>query len=139
MASFVEEKKLLERHVEREVRIFSKHGSGGRKYGRTHFAPYEPEKYQEWAESLGMSVFLGNREDPTISSFTTASGLRVFPSAFWLEPAWRDTGRFPIEWLINAASENDIVVLLHPENVLADPVLTGDLVRLVRAVETRVL
>ena len=136
---FVQEKGLLEQHVGREVRIVSKHGSGGRKYGRTHFAPYEPEKYIEWAQALGMSAFLGNLEDPTISAFATASGLRVFPSAFWLEPSWRDTVRFSIEWLISAASKDDIVVLLHPENVLADPVLSSDLVRLVRAVETRVL
>src|SRR5262249_61689917 len=38
---------------------------------------------------------LGNLEDPSIRPSENETGLRVFPSAFWLEPAWRDTRGLP--------------------------------------------
>ena len=53
-------------HIGRPVRAVSKHGSGGAKYGLHHHAPYEPDKYVEWARRDGMKVFLGNLEDPSI-------------------------------------------------------------------------
>src|SRR5262249_3508301 len=47
--TFLEEKQLVEHHIGQRVASFSKHGSGGGKYGLHHYAPYEPEKYVDWA------------------------------------------------------------------------------------------
>jgi len=137
--SFLHEKALLERFVGRPVVSVSKHGSGKHKYGFHHYAPYEPDNYIAWARQSGMKVFLGNLEDPTLPPFAKKGDLEVFPSAFWLEPSWRDTKRFPVEWLLANARDRDIVLLMHPDNVLAEPSLTRDLETLIRSLETRLL
>jgi hypothetical protein len=61
----------------------------------------------------------------------------IFPSAFWLEPYWRDTTRFTVDWLLDRARHQDIVLLVHPENVLADPGLVADFKKVIGASETR--
>jgi len=137
--SFINEKSILERYVGRTVLALTKHGSGGERYGRHHYAPYEPDNYMLWARQSGMSLFLGNLEDPSIAPLEEAAAFRAFPSAFWLEPAWRDTRRFTIDWLLTQASVLDTVLLLHPENVLADPALLADFERLLSSVNTRIL
>jgi hypothetical protein len=63
---------------------------------------------------------LGNLEDPQLRP-SNDDGLLVFPSAFWLESHWRNTQRFPIEWLLDEAQKRDIVMLLHPDNVTSSP------------------
>ena len=113
--SFRGELSLLEGHLMTRVETFSKHGSGRYRYGWNHYAPYEPEKYLAWAKKAGMKVFFGNLDDPAIEPIQDGP-LLYFPSAFWLEPYWRDTKRFPIEWLLSEARKRDVVMLLHPEN-----------------------
>lgn len=135
--TFLAEKTLLERHLGQSVWAFSKHGSGGHKYGWHHQASYEPESYIEWAREAGLRVFLGNLQDPTLPRVQCAD-LIVFPSAFWLEPDWRDTTTFPVEWLLAEARTRDIVLLVHPENTLASPTLMNDLDGLLRALDTKV-
>jgi hypothetical protein len=137
--TFMAEWRMLERHVGKVVYAFSKHGSGGSKYGLRHYAPYEPEKYVEWAKRSGMRLFLGNGEDPSIASSVDASGFCVFPSAFWLEPAWRDIKVYTIEWLLRNAKREDVVLLIHPENVLSAPSLLNDFKSLLRSLDTKVL
>ena len=88
---FANEKSMLERHIGKSVVALSKHGSGEAKYGLHHYAPYEPDNYIPWARRSGMKLFLGNLEDPSIRPSEDATGFRAYPSAFWLEPAWRDT------------------------------------------------
>jgi hypothetical protein len=129
--TFHEEKKLLEAAASAAVHAVSKHGSGAEKYGRTHYAPYEPLKYEGWCAAASIPLFLGNLEDPTMPP-TASSGIKVFPSAFWLEPAWRDCARFSIAWLIEHAQDHDVVVLIHPENTLGSDVLRRDLEKLLR-------
>jgi hypothetical protein len=138
-ATFLNEKQTVERHVGRKVMAVSKHGSGGAKYGFHHYAPYEPERYIEWAQQASMRIFLGNLEDPRLEPKRDAGGLLVFPSAFWLEPSWRDTKKFTMEWLSNRARSQDVVLLVHPENVLADPGLVADFKKLIGTLESRVL
>jgi hypothetical protein len=121
------------------VLAVSKHGSGKKKYGFHHYAPYEPDKYVQWAQRSGMQVFLGNLEDPTMRPLEGETDLQVYPAAFWLEPSWRDTQKFPIEWLLDNAASKDIVLLMHPDNVLAEPSLTRDLERLLASLDTRLL
>lgn len=137
--TFCNEKALLERYVGRPVVSVSKHGSGKHKYGFHHYAPYEPDNYIEWARKSGMKVFLGNLEDPTMRPAEREAPLTVYPSAFWLEPSWRDTRKFTIQWLLEHAAGRDIVLLMHPDNVLAEPSLTEDLRRLLRGLDTRLL
>jgi hypothetical protein len=138
LESFMAEKQIVERHVARKVLAFSKHGSGGAKYGFHHYAAYEPEKYVEWAKLASMRLFLGNLEDPSVESADVSDRLLVFPSAFWLEPDWRDTKKFTVEWLLDRAQDRDIVMLVHPENVLADEALVADFMRIIKALKTRV-
>jgi hypothetical protein len=136
--TFSHEKAMLERFIGRPVVAVSKHGSGKHKYGFHHHAPYEPDKYIEWAQRSGMRVFLGNLEDPTLPP-SRRGDLQVYPSAFWLEPSWRDTRKFPVDWLYAQAKTSDVVLLFHPDNVLAEPSLAWDLKRLIRALDTRLL
>jgi hypothetical protein len=137
--TFIAEKAYLERHIGRPVSCFSKHGSGGNKYGLHHFAPYEPEKYLEWGQKCGMKLFFGNLENPSMMPVFLEKGFTYFPSAFWLEPAWRDINTYDIDWIIDKARVSDIVLLLHPENILADPALLQDFKRLLLSHETRIL
>jgi hypothetical protein len=123
--SFHEELDSLQRELRRPVDTFSKHGSGQNRYGLHHFAPYEPERYLEWGRESGMKAFFGNLEDPQLRP-SEDGGIVFFPSAFWLEPSWRDTRKFPIEWLLSEAAERDVVMLLHPDNVTADPAITRE-------------
>jgi len=137
--TFAAEKRMLEAHTGRPVRALSKHGSGGARYGLHHYAPYEPEWYVEWARRTGMTLFLGNLEDPSLGPVIDAAGFASYPSAFWLEPAWRDTSVFTIDWLLSEARSRDVVLLIHPENVLAVPALIGELQRLLASLDTRIL
>lgn len=117
--SFYEELQSLEQELGFPVTAFSKHGSGRHRYGRHHDAPYEPERYLPWAKQAGLKLFLGNGEDPRLQPFQDGE-LLFYPSAFWLEPAWRDKQKFPLDWLLREAAERDIVMLLHPDNVTSD-------------------
>ena len=136
-ATFLEEKEIVEQHSGKKVRAVSKHGSGGAKYGLHHYADYEPEKYVEWAGRASMQLFLGNLEDACLEGMSAGKVL-VFPSAFWLEPDWRDTEKFTVDWLLDRARHRDIVLLVHPENLLAQPGLVTDFKKLVGALESRI-
>jgi hypothetical protein len=137
--TFRDELDLLERHTGTRILAISKHGSGGGKFGLHHYPPYEPERYTEWAQEASLRLFLGNSQDPTLGPVFVGNGLRVFPSAFWLEPYWRDTERFTLNWLLEHAAERDIVLLVHPENVLADAGLTGAFKSLIGRLQSRIL
>jgi hypothetical protein len=136
--SYLLEKQSLEKHLGRAVTAFSKHGSGGAKFGRNHYAPYEPENYVAWGDRSGMKHFFGNLEEPEICSFMSENGLICFPAAFWLETPWRDTRKYPVEWLLENGKKRDVVLLIHPENVLASSELTKDFHRLLSHLETKI-
>ena len=129
----------MERHTGKSITSFSKHGSGGARFGWHHHAPYEPEKYRGWALQAGMRVFFGNLEDPTMLPARQGGSLTEYPSAFWLEPAWRDVTKFPVDWLLDRGVSADVVLLIHPENVLADASLTRDFCKLIEKLETKIL
>ena len=117
----------------------SKHGSGVFKYGRRHYAPYEMDRYIDWARKVQMKVLFGNLEDPTIGPLEEAGGLACFPAAFWLEPHWRNTVKYPDDWLLSHAREQDTVLLVHPENVLQSPKISQSFIRLIDSIETKIL
>lgn len=136
--TFREELAWMEQNLGRRITTFSKHGSGRLHLGRHHYAPYEPERYLPWARQAGMKVFFGNQEDPRVRPLQEDS-LTFFPAAFWLEPHWRDTQKFPIEWLLHEAVERDVVMLLHADNVTADPGILREFVMAVEKLDTVVL
>ncbi|MGH9357494.1 MAG: hypothetical protein ACRD10_15330, partial [Terriglobia bacterium] len=138
-ADFLEERHILERHAGRKVLSVSKHGSGGAKFGFHHYAPYEPEKYIGWARQASMRLFLGNLEDPSLEPAWVGGGLLAYPSAFWLEPPWRDTSEFTVDWLLDHARRRDVVLLVHPENVLAQPGLVADFKKLIGTLESTII
>lgn len=118
--TFLAELTYLEHYIGDRVWCFSKHGSGRMRFGCWHYAPYEPEKYIEWAKLAKLRLFFGNLEDPSILPIR-AGPITFYPSAFWLEPHWRDVSRFSLKWLASEARKRSIVLLLHPENVLLLP------------------
>jgi len=137
--TFQSERLLLEQHVGKKVLSFSKHGSGGAKYGYQHYPPYEPGRYLQWARQAQMKVFFGNLEDPTLRPQSVDEGLSWYPAAFWLEPYWRNTERFTVDWLLARARESDIVLLLHPENVLCNPCLLRDFQRILDQLDSKIV
>jgi len=138
LATFQHETQIVERHVGRRVLAVSKHGSGSTKFGFHHYAPYEPGKYVQWARQASMRLFLGNLEDPTLEPTKVGNDLLIFPSAFWLEPHWRDSKKFTVDWLLDHARHQDVVLLVHPENVLAEGGLTAEFKKLIRTLESRI-
>jgi hypothetical protein len=130
-----EELDFLQSKLSRPVVAFSKHGSGQTRYGRHHYAPYEFEKYIDWGRQAGMKLFFGNLEDPQIMP-VQHDDLLCFPAAFWLEPHWRDTKAYPIEWLLTEARRRDVVMLLHPDNVTASPEIMREFQLALRSIET---
>lgn len=136
--TFLAELQIVERHVGRKVLALSKHGSGGSRFGLHHYAPYEPDRYVEWAQSVSMRLFLGNLEDPSVDPPEAGNGLLIFPAAFWLEPSWRDTTRYTVDWLVARARHQDVVLLVHPENTLAEPRLIEDFRSLIGTIESRI-
>ena len=136
--TFLRERSRLENILQRKIKVFSKHGSGSIKYGWHHYFPYEPEKYCEWALDAGMTAFFGNKENPALEAYVK-DHFTYYPSAFWLEPSWRDTSKYPIHWLVVEALKRDIVMLMHPDNVLASNVLLKQLDFVLDSVPTVIL
>jgi len=136
--TFQEELQSLQQELGRPVTSFSKHGSGRLCLGRHHYAPYEPERYLPWGKRAGMNIFFGNLEDPQLRP-TQDDGLLYFPSAFWLEPYWRDTKKFPIQWLLSEAAEKDVVLLLHPDNVTASSAIMQEFLQAIGTLESVIL
>lgn len=136
--TFYNELKYIEDFYNRKVDTFSKHGSGKFKYGFHHYPHYEPQKYIEWGEKAGMEFFFGNSEDPTCEDFFE-DNLHVFPSAFWLEPYYRRTDKFNIEWLQKEIKKRDVVLLFHPDNITVDPSLLNELSFILKKIPTKIL
>ena len=62
-----------------------------------------------------------------------------YPSAFWLEPQWRDKQKFSLDWLLREAAERDIVMLLHADNVTSDPEIMREFRAAVEKLESVIL
>ena len=82
-----------------------------------------------------MKLFYGNLEDPRMLPERDGDVL-FYPSAFWLEPHWRDKRKFPIEWLLREAVERDVVMLMHPDNVTSSPEIMREFKMAVEQLET---
>lgn len=136
--TFRNELKIIEQKLKQKITVFSKHGSGKNKYGINHYPPYEPEKYIEWGIRVGIKYFFGNYENPELKNYLV-NGLSVFPAAYWLEPYWRNYEKFNFEWLHKAAKTNNIVLLLHPDNITVDLNLYHEFLKIIEQIPFGIL
>lgn len=95
---------------------FTKHGSGRFKLSRSHDPNYDPDKFLEFARMSDLKFFLGNGEDPD-EGLQYKDGVLFSPSAFWLNRNYRGD-RFTVDWLRETSRDRDVVVLMHPEDVI---------------------
>ena len=107
----------ISKRFEGKVYGFTKHGSGKFKLSRRHDPNYEVEKFIKYARQSNLKYFLGNGENPEERE-KIINGVLYFPSAFWLNRNYRED-KFTIDWLANESVNRDIVVLVHPMDVVA--------------------
>lgn len=112
-----------------KISSFTKHGSGEWKAGRNHYPPYEPDKYLEWAEALGIPFLFGNGIVKKSSEFSVQN--QFYPSMFWINKLYRDCERFTLQWAIDVAKENNIIIIIHPSNFLACEQVESDMRKIV--------
>ncbi len=136
--TFQEELRSLEQKPGQRITAFSKHGSGRMRLGLHHYPPYEPERYLPWAKNTGLKYFFGNLENPELEPQLDGE-LVSFPSAFWLEPSWRNVNRFPIDWLLREAAERDVVLLMHADNVTASAAIMHEFLLAIDHLNTVIL
>ena len=96
---------------------FTKHGSGKFKLSRRHDPNYAPNKFIQYAKQSNLTYFLGNKENPEERE-KLVDGILFFPSAFWLNRNYRED-KFTIDWLADESVNKNIVVLVHPEDVVS--------------------
>ena len=70
-----------------------------------------------YAKQSNLKYFLGNKENPDEREMIK-DGILYFPSAFWLNRNYRED-KFTIDWLAEESINRDIVVLVHPMDVVA--------------------
>jgi len=107
--------------------FFTKHGSGQIKLGRRHHPPYEEEKYRAWSKKHGIAFPFGNGQE--LSEDTEHDSFHK--NMFWINRGYRDNDKHSVSWAIDKAAESTLVVIIHPENYLADPTVKKDLDQLV--------
>jgi len=130
--SFKNEIDIMQNSINAKVEVFSKHGSGKYKHGYYHYPAYEPDKYLQWGLNLGMKIFFGNLEIPTIPSSVINERLVFFPAAFWLEHHWRNTKLYDINWLIQESKTCDIVLLIHIENLISNRLFLSEFEQIIQ-------
>ena len=107
----------ISRRFDGKVYGFTKHGSGKFKLSRRHDPNYDPNKFIDYAKQSNLKYFLGNKENPDEREMIK-DGILYFPSAFWLNRNYRED-KFTIDWLAEESVNRDIVVLVHPMDVVA--------------------
>jgi len=116
-----------------KIHSFSKHGSGGYKLGKYHYAPYEPEKYKLWAKNLNLHYSSGNGIAQSSKDLDAID--LYFENLFWMEPYYRSSTFNSLEQLIESAKIKDVVILIHPCNYLADKTTHEEFQKLVKMAE----
>lgn len=114
------------------IHSFTKHGSGELKLGRTHYPPYEEQKYLEWSAKVGVPFLFGNGAYRT-SDFV--SNEKFYPKMFWIEEGYRNPLETPIEWALAKARSADLPILVHPENFYSRPWARTEMNRLMDGAE----
>lgn len=112
------------------VGSFTKHGSGQYKLGKHHYAPYEPEKYLEWAEREGVKFHFGNGISKKAEDLYSKGAF--FPDMFWMERNYRDPAFADLQPVLDAARHEDVAIIIHPCNFVTHKEVRDDLSFLVR-------
>lgn len=107
----------ISRRFDGRVYGFTKHGSGKFKLSRRHDPNYDPNKFIQYAKQSNLKYFLGNGENPEERE-KIINGVLYFPSAFWLNRNYRED-KFTIDWLTDESVNRNIVVLVHPMDVVS--------------------
>ena len=113
---FSRELSKISERFEGKIRGFTKHGSGKFKLSRRHDPTYDPQKFVKYAKEANLKYFLGNGENPEEIE-RVVEDILFFPSAFWLNRNYRED-RFTVDWLIDESVNRNIVVLMHPVDVI---------------------
>jgi hypothetical protein len=101
-----------------QVTSFTKHGSGRWKSGRRHYPLYEPQKYLEWADKVGIPFLFGNEEMNDAGQGN--GGTEYFPRMFWIDRLHLGQGKFGLSQVLDAAKKGNVIVIIHPCNFVAD-------------------
>lgn len=129
----------LERFKEKvfpmQVDSFSKHGSGNLKLGKYHYAPFEPEKYLEWAKKLDVKFISGNDIAEKADDLYPVNN--YFSKIFWVERPYRSSHFYELDNLIDAAKSNDVVVLIHPCNFDSTQEVFDDFTKLINLAKNK--
>lgn len=117
--SMKKEMQYVEKHFDfQHISSFTKHGSGKWKGGRNHYPLYEPEKYIKWAKKLNKSFLFGNGVINT--SHYESNQRNYFPDMYWIDKLNGPIDQQSLEWITNTALIGNIVILIHPDNFIAD-------------------
>lgn len=114
---FLVDSNKISNRFEGKIHGFTKHGSGKFKLSRRHDSNYDPNKFIQYAKRSNLTYFLGNGENPDEKE-KNVEGILYFPSAFWLNRNYRED-KYTIDWLAEESVSRNIVVLIHPEDVVS--------------------
>lgn len=114
---------------ELSVTSFTKHGSGVEKLGKNHYAPYEEEKYKAWASDVTIGFPFGNAICSQAADFRIENDF--YPKMFWMHKAYRHPEFPTIEHALEAANAQDVPVIIHPSNFIADSFVRSEFKRIV--------
>lgn len=129
METFQQELDAFKLKVNKEVKYFTKHGSGVLKLGKYHYAPYEPEKYIVWSKQLDMDFSLGNGIASSLNDLLPEKGF--YKNMFWLESDYRHEGLKNVEDLIEFAKQHIVPLVIHPANFYSRAEVKEDLTKLI--------
>lgn len=115
--SFMDELQEFKKIVGRDIRHFSKHGSGIYKLGKRHFSLYEEDKYRTWAEKNGLHFPFGNGMVNPGSRFDKGN---FYQDMYWVEPHYRKVGDYNPNWISERVKTEIIPIITHPENFYAE-------------------
>lgn len=117
LETFSKELQLFENSLsDSKVHSFSKHGSGNIKIGKHHYAPYEPEKYKEWSNKLGVSFPFGNEIADSEEDFPLDLSFDFIAKMFWIHEDYRTEKLNTIDQIIEIAKEKVVPIIIHPSN-----------------------
>ena len=113
LESFKRELRYVQKYFEpRKICSFTKHGSGNWKGGRNHYPSYEPDKYLEWGNDVGVPFLFGNLED-FAETCEPHKVNHFYPGAFWIDRPYTNLEYFDLKKVIEKAKVRNIVVIMH--------------------------
>ncbi len=127
--TFSAELNSLSKLTGQRTESFTKHGSGDLKLGKYHYAPYEPEKYSEWAKTSGCRFHFGNLAIDKAENLTCKNDF--YPYMFWIDKEYRYSGLDKIEDVTELAKTKDVPVLIHPCEFITSQTARNDFEKLV--------